>query len=191
MSIVLASQMSVTVPLPLDDRFVFADNTARDALAVGVRYQGLIVSITGTSKIFQLQGGTANANWVELPSSAAGSGSPTVFGTYAAGRSVDPLVGVTVAASHMSNSAVNQRVFIVSSTAGAVTDLDSGLATQVDNGTVVGQRLTLIGTSDTAVLRFLNGQGLSLNGDDWVSFNRKRLELEWDGSLWVECFRRN
>jgi hypothetical protein len=189
--IVITANFTENSNLPLDDRTVVADNTARDAIVSGRRFIGLEVFVVATAKKWRLDAGITNADWIEMAGAATGTGSPTIFGTYAVGRSVDPLVGVTVAAAHMSNSAINQRVFIVSTTAGAVTDLDSGLAKQLDDGTVVGQQLTLIGTSDTAVLRFLNGQGLNLNGDDWVSFNKKRLTVEWDGSIWVEISRRD
>ena len=74
MGIILGSNFTVNTNLPLDDRFVVADNTARDAIASGRRFNGLLVYVTGTAKLWQLQGGITNSNWV-----AAGVGGD---GTY-------------------------------------------------------------------------------------------------------------
>lgn len=64
MSIQLASNFHETAALPLDDRIVVADNTARDALASGRRYEGLVVYNQATTVSYQLKGGITNSNWV-------------------------------------------------------------------------------------------------------------------------------
>jgi hypothetical protein len=43
-----------------------ADNTARDAISAERRVLGMLVFVTGTSKFWQLRGGVADVNWVEL-----------------------------------------------------------------------------------------------------------------------------
>lgn len=60
--------------LPLDSRFVVADNTARDAIVTGVRFQGLLVFVTATGKTWQLRGGVTNSDWKEFGSGGGGGG---------------------------------------------------------------------------------------------------------------------
>lgn len=53
--------------IPLDSRLVKADITARNALnTVTQRYEGMPVYVVATGKNYQLRGGVADANWVEL-----------------------------------------------------------------------------------------------------------------------------
>lgn len=75
MGIVLGSNFTVNTALPLDDRIVVADNTARDAIAAGRRYEGLIVYSVAAASNYQLVGGILNANWTTI---AGGGGSTTV-----------------------------------------------------------------------------------------------------------------
>jgi len=56
---------------------------------------------------------------------------------------------------------------------------------QISAGTVVGQILYLIGSSDTNSLSISDGSGLSLNGT-MVLYNHSAISLIWDGSLWSE-----
>jgi hypothetical protein len=72
--------------LPLDARTVVADDTARDAIAAGQRFDGLTVYVIATNKTWQMQGGSPtfpNANWVEIVGSSA-AGVWTDAGTYIA-----------------------------------------------------------------------------------------------------------
>lgn len=73
--IVLTSGFDRNVPVPLDLSFVAADNTARDAIASGIRYEGMLVYVTSTKKMWQLQGGITNSDWKEA---GGGSGSGVV-----------------------------------------------------------------------------------------------------------------
>ena len=72
MGIKLTSNFDENVGLPLDSREIATDNTARDAIANGVRYIGLNVFIVATNKTWQLQGGISNSNWVDITSSFTG-----------------------------------------------------------------------------------------------------------------------
>lgn len=64
-------------------------------------------------------------------------------------------------------------------------------AKQIADGEQNGQRITLVGTSDTNYGQFKNGNGLDLNGD-MVLYANCRLECEWDDDvgIWRECSRR-
>ena len=53
MAIVLGSQFSLQTALPLDDRTVVDDLTARDAIPNLVRYEGLVVYVVAESKTIQ------------------------------------------------------------------------------------------------------------------------------------------
>ena len=72
MAISIGTNFGVATSLPLDDRYVVADTTARNAIATGVRYDGLIVYQQDTNTQWQLQGGTVNGNWVDISSSVGG-----------------------------------------------------------------------------------------------------------------------
>lgn len=54
---------------PLDDSFIKADVTARDAIVSGIRYEGMLVYVVADQTMYQLQGGITNGDWV-----AAGGG---------------------------------------------------------------------------------------------------------------------
>lgn len=75
MAIQLSSNFDLVTALPLDQRFVKADNTARDAIASIQRFDGLLVYTLDTSTLWQLQGGITNSDWV-----AIGTGSPGADG---------------------------------------------------------------------------------------------------------------
>lgn len=69
----LASSFNVTAGLPLDQRQVVADLTARDLIDSGVRWQGMIVYVISTQLYYLLAGGTANANWTVLSGTPPGT----------------------------------------------------------------------------------------------------------------------
>ena len=70
MAINIGSNFLLGSGIPLDGRTVVADTTARDAIPVIERYDGLIVYTTTGSKNYQLRGGVLNANWVDITSGA-------------------------------------------------------------------------------------------------------------------------
>jgi hypothetical protein len=59
---------------------------------------------------------------------------------------------------------------------------------QVSAGSTVGQRLKLVGRSDTNTVLLENGTGLALNGD-WLGTESAIIVLLWDGTEWVEEYR--
>jgi len=66
MSINIASNFHLFAQLPLDERTVVADVTARDAIPAGERFDGMVVYVTTGSATYQLQGGITNLDWVVL-----------------------------------------------------------------------------------------------------------------------------
>jgi len=75
MAINLSSNFDLVTSLPLDNRFVKADNTARDAIASLQRFDGLLVYTLDSQTLWQLQGGITNSDWV-----AIGTGTPGTDG---------------------------------------------------------------------------------------------------------------
>ena len=78
-----------------------------------------------------------------------------------------------------------QKIYIQGS-GGAVTVTANP---QVAAGTTDGQRLILVGRSDTNTVTLANGTGLSLNGDITLG-DDDTLDLSWDGTSWCEVSRR-
>jgi len=76
MGIVITSNFTVNTNLPIDDREVAADVTARDAIGSTRRYIGLKVFCVAEAKTFVLKTGIANGDWVE--DGGSGSGVTTV-----------------------------------------------------------------------------------------------------------------
>ena len=72
MSIKISTNFLLSAQLPLDDRTVVANITARNAIPTIQRYDGLLVYEIDTNINWQLQGGILDANWVQI-----GSGSST------------------------------------------------------------------------------------------------------------------
>lgn len=73
MGIELGSNFDMKTGLPLDSRFVVNDDTARNAIPSGIRYDGLLVYVKSTKKLWQLQGGITDDLWREA-GGAGGSG---------------------------------------------------------------------------------------------------------------------
>lgn len=76
MGINVASNFDVSTNLPLDSRSVKADITARNAIASGVRFDGLKVYVIATQKTYVLKGGITDSDWYE--DGGAGSGVTSV-----------------------------------------------------------------------------------------------------------------
>lgn len=61
--------------LALDSRTVAATIAARNAIAAGTRYEGILVYVVADATNYQLVGGITNSDWVELSGSGGGGGS--------------------------------------------------------------------------------------------------------------------
>lgn len=119
--------------------------------------------------------------------SGGGSSTPTLYGSTGTPRSVVAATGITTGASHMSAVATKQIIFVVGSISG---ESDISANPQITNGTIVGQEMRIVGTSETDYILLEDGNGLSLNGS-WNSFNNRTLDLYWNGTVWSEFSRRD
>lgn len=77
MSIPLALGFHMGSALPLDDRDVVADMTARDAIASGIRFEGMRVYVidadgSGNPSFFYLKNGITNGDWAQESSTPPG-----------------------------------------------------------------------------------------------------------------------
>lgn len=104
---------------------------------------------------------------------------PRITGTLGAPTAIVAGSGITSIA-----AACFQTQFIQGS-GGAV---DVSANPQISAGTRVGQRMTLIGCSDTNTVLIENGTGLALNGP-YTMIDGSVIELFWDGTYWKEMHR--
>ncbi|MEO8837532.1 MAG: hypothetical protein ABI351_02340 [Herbaspirillum sp.] len=70
--IVLASSFTENSALPLDDRCQVADDTARNAIVSGRRWEGMQVYVLADKITYALVGGILDANWLPVGSGAGG-----------------------------------------------------------------------------------------------------------------------
>lgn len=138
MGINVASNFDVSTNLPLDSRSVRADNTARDAIGSGLRFEGLKVYVLSEQKTFVLKGGITNAHWAE----DGGSPVPDVSATGQVVTGGDKLVIQPLIA--------NQAIYVEGSSGPVTThatepfDLTSNV-----NHRVNGMLITVVGLHDT------------------------------------------
>jgi hypothetical protein len=68
----VGTNFSIRANAPIDTRLIVADLTARDNIAW--RYEGLLVYVISNQTNYQLRGGTTNADWVSLSTTAYAAG---------------------------------------------------------------------------------------------------------------------
>jgi hypothetical protein len=107
------------------------------------------------------------------------NGAPTVTGTRASPSSIVAGTGISFTANHIYN------IWFIQGSGGAVTVTANP---QISAGTTVGQKLTLIGRSDTNTVTISNGTGLSLNSSAVLGADDV-IQLIWDGTNWTEMSR--
>lgn len=113
-------------------------------------------------------------------SSWAASGAPTLVGSRASPTLITAAGGVAF------TSTLYKTINFIAGDSGAI---DITANPQIAAGSTVGQELLLIGRHATNTVTFEDGTGLSLNGM-WVAGLDSVLGLVWDGTNWVESFRR-
>lgn len=91
-----------------------------------------------------------------------------------------------IAGTGISYSAANETHVYVQGSGGAVTVTANP---RIAAGTIVGQKMLVIGRSATNTLTLANGNGLSLQGNITLT-DDDNLYLYWDGTNWSEISRR-
>lgn len=105
---------------------------------------------------------------------------PSVTGTRASPQNISAASGIAFSGTKWFNT------WFIQGNGGAVTVTANP---RIAVGTATGQKLRLIGRSDTNTLSLDDGNGLDLNGS-WVGSASRVLDLEWDGTNWLETGRR-
>ncbi len=113
--------------------------------------------------------------------SGGGGGAFFVSGTRAAPSTIT-VAGITF---DFTTTSMRYLYFVAGDTS---TGTDVTADPQISAGSTVGTELVLVGRGNPITLE--NGTGLSLNGN-WNGFTNSTLGLHWDGSEWVEMFRRD
>lgn len=113
----------------------------------------------------------------DLPTSA---GLPVVTGSTGTPQNITAAGGVAFTGTQA------KALWFVQGSGGSVT---ISATSQIAAGTTVGQKLLLVGASDTNTLTLADGNGLSLNGG-MTLFNNSTLLLFWNGTVWSEISRR-
>lgn len=123
--------------------------------------------------------GTSPDEWTAvLFGAGGGSTAPDLSGTL--GSPVSISSGISFSGTYYNN------IKFLKSSGGAVVVATSP---QIQPGLLVGQRLLLVFTDDTDTLELNDGNGLDLAAK-FISAAKRKLELEWDGTVWSENFRR-
>jgi hypothetical protein len=102
MGIQLASSFDMNAALPLDSRSTVANITARDAIASGRRYEGLIVYVESEQTNYQLVGGITNTDWTELSGSGTGGGGSSASGAETLANNA--VTNITAIGDYLSNA---------------------------------------------------------------------------------------
>lgn len=111
-------------------------------------------------------------------SAAAASAGMTLYGTYAGPLNITAAGGIT------NNIPGEQGQFIHGSPGAVVISANP----QIQAGTVIGQRITLIGVDDANTVKLTNGNGLRMNGDITLG-DGDLIRFFYDGTSWQEEYR--
>jgi hypothetical protein len=117
-------------------------------------------------------------NFSPYSSGSSSGGNYIPYGTPIAPLVINETLGITANA--------NQRQIIFTKSNGGEKTVSKN--PQISNGTIIGQELMLVGTSDLDYLILNHGNGLSINGAIELK-NDCYILLIWNGSLWCETSR--
>lgn len=109
-----------------------------------------------------------------------GSSAPDLEGTIGS-----PATASSGIALNFSGTSYFNKKWLVSS-GGAIA---LGATPQIQPGNLVGQQLLLTFCSDTDTVEMNDGNGLELAGK-FIGTNKRKILLEWDGTIWSENWRR-
>jgi len=121
--------------------------------------------------------------------SSAPSYTKTATGSFTSGITVTANASVNLANTTTGNGYNEELIFLIGATTTGI-DITAGVD-QVRDGNSLGQRVVLMGTSDTSTVAFQNGDNLQLNGAITL-YKYSSLELIWGGTAegWCEISRR-
>lgn len=153
--------------------------TAANRIITGT---GADITVLNSASVFLVYDSAAS-RWQVVGGS--GGGAPQLYGSTGSPRSIVAATGIVSASSHMSTVAAEQIVFVVGSISG---ESDVSANPQIEAGTIIGQKMKIVGTSDSDFIKLESGNGLYLTGD-WYSYNNQSLDVWWNGTVWTESGR--
>lgn len=138
--------------------------------------------VAGLAKIYQKNDEGKTTNWVLISSGGGGGGGGGAYTPY--GSTVAPVI---VTPAGLASTADQRQQFFIKSSGGGMPVAGNP---QVSPGTIVGQEVRLIGTSDVDYPIFNDGNGMKFNGPISLK-NRILIDFYWDGLFWCESNRNN
>ena len=168
----LFTNFTVNTALPLDDRDVVANLTARDAIPALRRYQGMKVYVSAEGKAYRLIGGITNTDWSEEGGSGGGGG-PFQWSATTQAISAGGQITLTLAQ-------IKQAITVVGDGGPATLNVDL-FSSEPDDGTTI----VLVGTSDTnyVVVPYSDTDGGALVNGDIILFKDSVCVLLWNDLL--------
>lgn len=215
MAIEVTSSFYVKTNLPLDGKFIAADQTARNAIASGERFDGLLVYVVADKTMWQLQGGITNSDWSEA--GGGGGGGITVVADATArlaivsgdrydgylvyqlsdksfwqlqGGILDAnwvLLDLGIALSATQTLSGSSVITLAAAMRQRVKIKSSGTATvTLPNGTIDGQQVWVQGDDATNFCTIADGGNVSSNGDRSF-FLYTQFLYTWDNTatMWI------
>ncbi len=122
------------------------------------------------------------SRWVIVSSGAGGDAGYTITGSRASPQQISAASGIAFTGSRKNN------LWFIS---GNSSDTDNDIVSnpQIAAGTIVGQKLTLIGRSSTMRVYLEDGNGLDMPAGPIMMGAGSVIEFFWDGTNWLEIGR--
>lgn len=190
MSIIVGSNFDLQTGLPLDDRTVVADQTARDAIPALQRYEGLTVYVLADEANYQLVGGITNGDWVESGSSALATheadtsthGVTEIVGTVEVQTLSEKIYACSRA---FDDTTTGSNANLPTPTTGLVYLRNASLASIDDIGLgIESQRLTLVNDTGNDIDIIDGGSIITGTGLDVTMKNQSVLDFVFDNGVW-------
>jgi hypothetical protein len=114
-----------------------------------------------------------------------------VSNTIPGGGALDKMTSQALTAAGIITTSASQRILkYVQGSGGPVT---ADTSTPIEDGTIDGQELRLVGLSDDDTVEILNGGNVELNGANMVFYKNSSFDFMWNDtdSKWIETSRSN
>lgn len=181
------------IPAGRDGQLLVLSNLSGNSVTVNNEDTGILAANriqTGTNSSINLNNTTSIELIYDGDSQrwrVAGSvgGPPMVFGTRGSPELITAAVGINATATNMSATSIDQVIFVEGN--GGPVNITA--TPQIQAGSIVGQRMQLVGRDNTNTVQINNVSGsVELNGNCILGLSDV-LSLLFDGTAWVETSR--
>lgn len=174
--LILSNQIGTSFVINNEDAGV----TAANRIVTGTNAPLTINNNSSVSLIYD----SGASRW-KVFGGAGGGAVPTLFGTRGSPELIVAGTGLSAGAGNMSTTATEQAIFVAGN-GGPVTVTASPA---IQAGSIIGQRMIIIGRDNTNTVTFNNSSGaLEMNGNVTLGLDDV-ISLIWDGTAWVETSR--